>query len=44
MDSQLTNITNRDKKENKFSENTKTDLVKPFCKKNNRGKIQIYRP
>ena len=39
IDTQLTNIRNRDKK-NKFSENTKTDVVRPLYKKNDRGKIQ----
>ena len=35
---------NRDIKENKFSEDTKTTLVRPLHKKNDRDKIQNYRP
>ena len=34
VDSQLTNIINRDIKENKFSEDAKTALVRPLYKKN----------
>ena len=40
IDLHLTNIINRDKKENKFSENAKTALVRPIYKKNDRVKIQ----
>ena len=44
IDSQLTNILNRDIKENKFSEDAKTALVRSLSKKNNRDKIQNYIP
>ena len=44
IDSHLTNIINRDIKENKFSEDAKTALVRPLHKKNDRDKIQNYRP
>ena len=44
IDSHLTNILNRDIKERKFSEDAKTVLVRPLSKKNNRDKIQNYRP
>ena len=44
IDSHLTNIINRDIKENKFSEDAKTTLVRPLYKKNDRDKIQNYRP
>ena len=35
---------NKDLKENKFSENAKTALVRPIYKKDDRGKIKNYRP
>ena len=44
IDSHLTNILNRDIKENKFSEDAKTALVRPSSKKNDRDKIQNYKP
>ena len=44
IDSHLTNILNRDIKENKFSEDAKTALVRLLSKKNDRDKIQNYRP
>ena len=44
INSHLTNIINRDIKENKFSEDAKTALVRPLYKKNDRDKIQNYRP
>ena len=44
IDSHLTNIINRNMKGNKFSEDAKTDLVRPLYKKNDRDKIQNYRP
>ena len=44
IDSHLTNIVNRDIKENKFLEDAKTALVRPLHKKNDRDKIQNYRP
>ena len=37
-------IVNKDLKENKFSENAKTALVRPIYKKDNRDKIENYRP
>ena len=40
IDLHLTNIINRDLKENKFSENAKTALVRQIYKKNDRVKIQ----
>ena len=40
IDLHLTNIINRDIKENKFSENAKTALVRQIYKKNDRVKIQ----
>ena len=40
IDLHLTNIINRDIKENKFSENAKTALVRQIYKKNDRIKIQ----
>ena len=40
IDLHLTNIINRDIKENKFSENAKTTLVRQIYKKNDRVKIQ----
>ena len=43
-DLHLTNIINRDIKENKFSEDAKTALVRPLHKKNDRDKIENYRP
>ena len=43
IDSHLTNIINRDIKENKFLEDAKTTLVRPLYKKNDRDKIQNYR-
>ena len=44
INSHLTNIINRDIKENKFSEDAKTALVRPLYKKNDWDKIQNYRP
>ena len=44
IDSHLTNIINRDKKENKFSEDAKSVFVRPLYRKKNRDKIQNYRP
>ena len=44
IDSHLANIINRDIKENKFSEDAKTALVRPLYKNNDRDKIQNYRP
>ena len=44
IDSHLTNIINRDKKENKFSEDAKSVFVRPLYRKKNRDKIQTYRP
>ena len=44
IDSHLTNIINRDVKESKFSKDAKTGLVRPLYNKNNRYKIQNYRP
>ena len=44
IDSHLTNIINRDIKENKFSGDAKAALVRPLHKKNDRDKIQNYRP
>ena len=44
IDSHLTNIINRDIKENEISENAKTALVRPLYKNNDRDKIQNYRP
>ena len=43
-DSHLAYIINKDLKENKFSENAKTALVRPIYKKYDRGKINNYRP
>ena len=44
VDSYLTNIMNRDIKESKFSEDAKTALARSWYKKNDRDKIQNYRP
>ena len=44
IDSHLANIINRDVKESKFFKDAKTSLVKPLNKKNDRDKIQNYRP
>ena len=44
IDSHLAYIMNKDLKENKFSENAKTDLVRPIYKKYDRGRINNYRP
>ena len=44
IDSHLAYIINKDLKENKFSENAKTALVRPIYKKYDRGKINNYRP
>ena len=44
IDSHLTNIINRDIKENKVSEDAKTALIRPLHEKNDRDKIQNYRP
>ena len=43
-DFHLAHVINKDLKENKFSENTKTALVRPIYKKDDRGKIKNYRP
>ena len=43
-DSHLSNIINRDIKENKFSEDTKAALVKTVYKKSGWDNIQSYRP
>ena len=43
-DSHLTNILNRNTKENKFSEGAKSALVRPLSKKNDRDEIQNYGP
>ena len=42
IDSHLTYIINKDLKENKFSENAKTALVRPIYKKDDRDKIKNY--
>ena len=44
IDSHLTNFINRDIKENKFSEDAKTALVRSLYHKNNRDEIQDCRP
>ena len=44
IDSHLTNIINRNIKENKFSEDAKIAIVRPLYKKNNQHKTQNYRP
>ena len=44
IDSHLTNIINRDIKENKFSEDAKTALVRPLYKNNDWDKIENYSP
>ena len=44
IDSHLTNILNRDIKENKCSADAKTALVRSLSKKSNRDKIQNYGP
>ena len=43
IDSHLAYIINKDLKENKFSENAKTTLVRPIYKKDDRNKIKNYR-
>ena len=43
-DSHLAYIINKDLKENKFSENAKTALVRPIYKKDDEGKIKNYIP
>ena len=43
IDSHSTNIINTDIKENRFSEDAKTALVRPLHKKNDRNKIQNYK-
>ena len=40
----ITYIINKYLKENKFSENYKTALVRPIYKKDDRDKIKNYRP
>ena len=44
IDYHLAYIINKDLKENKFSENAKTVLVRPIYKKDDRDKIKNYRP
>ena len=44
IDSHLAYIINKDLKENKFSENAKTALVRSIYKKDDRDKIKNYRP
>ena len=44
IDSHLAHIINKDLKENKYSENAKTALVRPIYKSDDRGKIKNYRP
>ena len=44
IDSHLVYIINKDLKENKFSENAKTPLVRPIYKKDDMDKIKNYRP
>ena len=44
IDSHLAYIINKDLKENKFSENAKTALVRPIYKKDDKGKIKNYIP
>ena len=44
IDSHLAYIINKDLKENKFSENAKTALVRPIYKQDDRDKIKTYRP
>ena len=44
IDSYLAYIINKDLKENKFSENANTALVRPIYKKDDRDKIKNYRP
>ena len=44
IDSHLAYIINQDFKENKFSENTQTALVRPIYKKDDRDKIKNCRP
>ena len=44
IDSHVKNVINRDiKKKNRFSEDDKTALVRPFYKKKDQDKIQNYR-
>ena len=44
IDSHLAYIINKDLKENKFSENAKTALVRPIYKKDDRDIIKNYGP
>ena len=44
IDSHLSHIINKTLKENKFSENAKTALVRPIYKKDDGSKIKNYRP
>ena len=44
IDCHLAYIINKDLKENKFSENAKTAMVRPIYKKDDRDKIKNYRP
>ena len=44
IDSHLAYIINKDLKENKFSENAETALVRPIYKKDDRDRIKSYRP
>ena len=44
IDYHLAYIINKDLKENKFSENAKTALVRPIYKKDDKGKIKNYIP
>ena len=44
IDSHLAYIISKDLKENNFSENAKTALVRPIYKKDDRDKIKNYRP
>ena len=44
IDSHLTNIINSDIEENSFSESTKIASVRPIFKKNEREKVENYRP
>ena len=44
IDSHLTNIINHDLDENSFSEGAKIATVCPICKKNDRDKVENYRP
>ena len=44
IDSHLTNITNHDLDKNSFSEGAKIAITCPICKKNERDKVENYRP